>query len=58
VYTPICARCGLAAMSALESLLSDQWKNTLTARTPDGMWITGGSDFSLDRWMIAATAET
>jgi CRISPR-associated protein Csd1 len=49
VHTPICARCGLAAMSALESLLSDQWKNTLTGQdTRMAWWVTGESDFSLD----------
>jgi CRISPR-associated protein Csd1 len=49
VHTPICARCGLAAMNALESLLSDQWKNTLTGQdTRMAWWVTGGSGFSLD----------
>ena len=43
VHTPICARCGLAAMSALESLLSDQWKNTLAGQdTRLAWWVTGG----------------
>ena len=41
IYAPICARCGLAAMSALESLLSDQYKNTLTGQdTRMAWWVT------------------
>jgi CRISPR-associated protein Csd1 len=49
VHTPICDRCGLAAMSALESLLSDQWKSTLAGQdTRLAWWVTGGADFDLD----------
>ena len=49
VHTPICARCGLAAMNALESLLSDQWKNTLAGQdTRLAWWVTGGTDFDID----------
>jgi CRISPR-associated protein Csd1 len=49
VHTPICARCGLAAMSALESLLSDQWKSALAGQdTRVAWWVTGGADFDLD----------
>jgi CRISPR-associated protein Csd1 len=49
VHTPICARCGLAAMSALESLLSDQWKSALAGQdTRLAWWVTGGSDLDLD----------
>ena len=49
VHTPICARCGLAAMNALETLLSDQWKSTLAGQdTRLAWWVTGGTDFDID----------
>ena len=49
VHTPICARCGLAAMSALETLLSDQWKSALAGQdTRLAWWVTGGADLDLD----------
>jgi CRISPR-associated protein Csd1 len=49
VHTPICAGCGLAAMGALESLLADQWKSTLTGQdTRLAWWVTGAVDFDLD----------
>jgi CRISPR-associated protein Csd1 len=51
VHTPICATCGLAAMRALESMLSDQWRSTLAAQdTRLAWWVAGaeGADFSLD----------
>jgi CRISPR-associated protein Csd1 len=49
VHTPICARCGLAAMNALESLLNDQWKSALAGQdTRLAWWVTGGADFDLD----------
>jgi CRISPR-associated protein Csd1 len=49
VHTPICARCGLAVMSALENLLSDQWKSALAGQnTRLAWWVTGAADFDLD----------
>jgi CRISPR-associated protein Csd1 len=49
VHTPICATCGLGAMSALESLLSDQWKSALAGQdTRLAWWVTGGTDLDLD----------
>jgi CRISPR-associated protein Csd1 len=49
VHTPICVTCGLAAMTALESLLSDQWRSTLTGQdTRLAWWVTGGTDFTID----------
>ena len=49
VHTPICARCGLAVMTALESLLSDQWKSTLAGQdTRLAWWVTGGAELDLD----------
>lgn len=49
VHTPICVRCGLAAMTALESLLSDQWKSALAGQdTRLAWWVTGGAELDLD----------
>jgi CRISPR-associated protein Csd1 len=49
VHTPICVRCGLAVMSALESLLGDQWKSAQAGQdTRMAWWVTGGTDFDLD----------
>jgi CRISPR-associated protein Csd1 len=49
VHTPICAPCGLAAMSALENLLSDQWKSARAGQdTRLAWWVTGGAAFDLD----------
>lgn len=49
VHTPICADCGLAAMGALESLLADQWKSTLTGQdTRLAWWVTGAARFDID----------
>jgi CRISPR-associated protein Csd1 len=49
VHTPICATCGLAAMSALERLLEDQWKSTLAGQdTRLAWWLTDGGELDLD----------
>jgi CRISPR-associated protein Csd1 len=49
VHTPICATCGLGAMSALENLLSDQWKTALAGQdTRLAWWVTGGAGLDLD----------
>jgi CRISPR-associated protein Csd1 len=49
VHVPICAGCGLGAMSALESLLSDQWASAQAGQdTRLAWWVTGGADLSLD----------
>lgn len=49
VHTPICVTCGLAAMAALEQLLSDQWQSAITGQdTRLAWWVTGNVEFSLD----------
>ena len=49
VHTPICVACGLAAMTALESLLSEQWQSALTGQdTRLAWWVTGETDFTID----------
>jgi len=49
VHTPICASCGLSAMSALESLLDDQWKSAITSQNSRlAWWVTDDVPFSLE----------
>jgi CRISPR-associated protein Csd1 len=49
MHTPICVACGLAAMTSLEGLLSEQWQNALTGQdTRLAWWVTGDTDFTLD----------
>lgn len=49
VHTPICVRCGLVSMAALEHVLSDQWQNAITGQdTRLAWWVTGKVEFSLE----------
>ncbi|WP_240506948.1 type I-C CRISPR-associated protein Cas8c/Csd1 [Thermoactinospora rubra] len=38
LHAPICARCGLLAMGALERLLNDQWHNMITGQDTRLVW--------------------
>ncbi len=49
VYTPICATCGLQAMTALEDLLAGEASSRLPGQDARlAWWVTGGVSFSLD----------
>jgi CRISPR-associated protein Csd1 len=49
VHTPICVRCGLVGMAALEHLLSDQWQSAVTGQDSRlAWWVTGKVEFSLE----------
>jgi CRISPR-associated protein Csd1 len=49
VHTPICPTCGLAAMSALESLLGGLSSTTLPGQDSRlAWWVTGGAEFDLE----------
>ncbi|HEU5155358.1 MAG TPA: type I-C CRISPR-associated protein Cas8c/Csd1 [Streptosporangiaceae bacterium] len=49
VHTPICVRCGLVGMAALEQLLADQWQSAIAGQdTRLVWWVTGKVEFSLE----------
>jgi CRISPR-associated protein Csd1 len=48
VHTPICVSCGLGSMTALKSLLDNQWRSAFTGQdTRLAWWVTGSAEFDI-----------
>lgn len=48
VHVPVCAVCGLLAMSSLEGLLGEQWTSARAGQDARlAWWVTGGNEFDL-----------